>query len=372
MSFIALGNAPCSRLNAQIPAWGRAWFDVDLTDETALTGAQTLAVGARTFTVFVIAGGIAEGKACYRCVAGAGGWGKTIPAKPYHNDAGVKLSTVLRDAATACGETMGAMPSTVLGPHYARANDPADELLNLLAPRNWYVDTSGVTHVGLWPAETYTGDGARTRIDLQTGVVELAVDEVSNLLPGVSVDGHGPATDVEYEIDANRITVRVYFARSLSRRLRAWDRIFRALDPRARYRGTWEYRVVTQQGERFNLQPVRVSSGMPTLRRVPTRGHPGIKATVTLGEHVLVTFADCDPSRPNIIAHAAPDAPGWLPTELALQGTTINANGVEIDASGNASAPGEVTARAASTPVNLSMHLHPTAMGPSGTPTPGT
>jgi len=320
----------------------------------------------------VIAGGTADGKARYRCVSGAGGWGKTIDAKPYHNDAGVKAATVIRDAATACGESVGTLPRTVLGPHFARANDTASDVLHLLAPRNWYVDTAGVTQVGTWPAATYTGDGARVRTDLARGVIELAVDDLDNLLPGVSVDGHGPATDVEYEIDAKRATVRVYFKRVLSRRLAAHAKIQHALDPGARYRGVWEYRVVSQSGERFNLQPVRVSSGMPDLRRVPTRGHPGIKATVALAEHVLVAFADCDPSRPNIIAHAAPDAVGWLPTELTLEATTINANGVEIDASGNATAPGEVTAKAATTPVNLSTHLHPTAMGPSGAPTPGT
>lgn len=358
MSFLALGSAPCSRLNAQIPAYGRAWFDVELTDETALEGAQTLSVGARTFAVFVMAGGVAEGKARYRCVAGAGGWGKTIDEKPYHNDAGVKLATVLRDAATACGETMGTMPSTVLGPHFARANDTASDLLHLLAPRAWYVDTAGTTHVGSWNsslagAETYVGDGARVRTDLARGVIELAVDEVENLLPGVSVDGHGPASDVEYDVDAKRVTVRVYFAHRLSRLAEARRAQLHALDPLARYRGTWEYRVVSQSGQRFNLQPVRVSSGMPDLRRVPTRGHPGIMATVALGEHVLVAFADCDPSRPNIIAHAAPDAVGWLPTLLEFgDGEDPLVRKSDLD----------VTVQAFDT------HTHPHALGPTGTP----
>jgi hypothetical protein len=324
-----------------------------MTDETELTGAQTLTVGAQTFAVFVMAGGVAEGKARYRCVAGKGGWGKTIPAKPYHNDAGVKVATVLRDAATACGETMGALPTTVLGSHYARPAGPAYEVLNLLAPSSWYVDPAGVTHVGTWPAATYTGDGARTRIDLRAGVVDLAVDEVANLLPGVSVDGHGPASDVEYDVDAKRVTVRVYFAARLARHLEAKRKIQNALDPLARYRGTWEYRVVSQQGQRFNLQPVRVSSGMPDLRRVPTRGLPGIKATVALAEHVLVTFADCDPSRPNIIAHAAPDAPGWLPTLIEIgSGADPIARKSDIDTIVQA----------------YDAHVHPHALGPTSPP----
>lgn len=59
--------------------------------------------------------------------------------------------------------------------------------------------------------------------------------------------------------------------------------------------------------------------------------------------------------------------------ELAAGGT-FDLNGVTIDTSGNISAPGEVTAMDATpaTSVKLSTHLHPTAMGPSGAPTPGT
>lgn len=55
-------------------------------------------------------------------------------------------------------------------------------------------------------------------------------------------------------------------------------------------------------------------------------------------------------------------------------GSKINLNGVEIDQDGNMTVPGEVTAKAATpaTAVKLSTHLHPTGVGPSGAPTPGT
>lgn len=53
-------------------------------------------------------------------------------------------------------------------------------------------------------------------------------------------------------------------------------------------------------------------------------------------------------------------------------GGDVTINGVTIDTGGNVSAPGEVTAMDESAPVKLSTHKHPTAMGPSGSPTPGT
>lgn len=46
-------------------------------------------------------------------------------------------------------------------------------------------------------------------------------------------------------------------------------------------------------------------------------------------------------------------------------------NGAKIDTQGNITTPGDVTAMSLAAPVKLSTHLHPTGMGPSGPPTPG-
>lgn len=62
-------------------------------------------------------------------------------------------------------------------------------------------------------------------------------------------------------------------------------------------------------------------------------------------------------------------APAGGAVEVGADGT-ITLNGVKIDAQGNVSAPGEVTAKATSAAVALSTHVHPTALGPSGPPTP--
>lgn len=58
--------------------------------------------------------------------------------------------------------------------------------------------------------------------------------------------------------------------------------------------------------------------------------------------------------------------------KLEITGNEVTINGVVIDSSGNLKAPGEVSANNASAPVKLSTHMHPTAMGPSSAPTPGT
>jgi hypothetical protein len=318
VSFSTLGGVPCTRMRGQSPAWGRFWADVELAEAETLTGAQSLVVADMTQAVTVVSGGVVDGVARYRCVAGAGGWGKALPKRPpYNNDAGIRASTIIRDAAADCGEKVGTLPTTIFGPHYARiAGEAASSVLNFAAPNAWYIDLAGVTQFGARPSVTYTGAGTRTRTDLAVGVVELAVDEIENLVPGVSVDGHPNAVDVEYELTPDRLVVRLYFARQLDRRLAAFKAIFDALYPRLRYLGTWDYRVVTQNGKRLNLQPARVSTGMPDLSNVPVRpGVSGFRSEVALGELVLVTFSDGgDPTRPNVFAHDHADSPSWFPT----------------------------------------------------------
>lgn len=57
---------------------------------------------------------------------------------------------------------------------------------------------------------------------------------------------------------------------------------------------------------------------------------------------------------------------------ITITAPTINLNGVTIDADGNLEAPGEVKAMSVGPGVRLSTHVHPTAMGPTSAPTPGT
>ncbi len=321
MSLATLGGVSVTALRMQVPAWGVWWADVHLAEDVALAGAQTLVLADVTCACTIVSGGAAHGTASYRVVGGKGGWSRSLPKKPYLNDAGVKASLVLADAAREAGETLSGVPTTRLGPHFARAEGLASAVLHLLAPRSWYVGLDGVTRFGARTAIAYTGDGARTRVDPAGAIVEIATEQIAQLVPGVTVDGSLPATDVEYILDAKRLTVRVYAGARTSRRLEAFARMLDALDPVRKYRGVYEFRVVTQAGERLNLQPVRAASGLPDLANVPVRpGVSGCRANVTPGELVMVAFADADPSRPFVFAHDSADAPGWMPLSLELGG----------------------------------------------------
>lgn len=314
-----LGGSPVLRARVQVPAWGIWWADVDLAEAIDLVGLVTLEIGGLALSGYIMSGGPSEGRAAYRVVGGSGGWGTNLSARAYSNDGGVKASTVITDAASDVAETLVDPPTTRLGPHYTRPSGPASAVLDVVAERAWYVDFEGSTCFGARSSTEYDGPGTILPGSSPAfGVVEIAAEDLSGLVPGVTIGGGDPAVDVEYDLTESRLTARLYLGARTSRRVDALARLVDALDPRRIFRGTYEFRVVSQIGDRLNLQPARASSGMPSFARVPVRGAPGVRATVALGELVLVTFADADPSRPCVIAHDAPDAPGWMPIALEL------------------------------------------------------
>jgi hypothetical protein len=228
---------------------------------------------------------------------------------------------VIGDAARESGETVEGAPPTRSGPVFTRAQAEASRVLNEIAPRAWRVDFDGVTRFGKRATTSYTGSAVLTGRDLARGVYTFAAEDVAGFLPGVTIEGSSPATDVEYELIGDKLTVRVWAGGLASRALNAIERIVLGLFPDIRYRGAFEYRVVTQSGERLNLQPVRSATGMPDLQGVAVRpGMAGLKCTALLGSLVVVQFLDADPSRPAVTSFDAPDAPGWMPIMLELGG----------------------------------------------------
>lgn len=321
MSAATLNGIRVTKASVTIPAWGCWYAEVHLDSEHTLTGAVTLVVADLTLAGTVLSGGPTLGRSSYRIVAGAGGWGQTLPKKSYANDAQVKVSTVLEDAARECGETMAAIDSDLrTGPAYVRDAGPASRSLHELAPSAWYVDEAGTTRLGARAAGELVGKVTRENpIDLARGMVVLAAESIATILPGVVIDGQS-AVDVLHEISAEGgLRSTVWFEQSPSP-LDSFRDIIDQLYPDLKYRGLTEYRVVTLDGERLNLQPVRVSTGMPDLRRVPIRpGVAGCSVASTLGARVLVAFVDSDRARPVVVSFEDAEGSGFQPSSLTLQ-----------------------------------------------------
>lgn len=309
-----------------IPAWGASYHDVSLDSEVTLTGSATLTVADLSIACTVLSGGPSNGRSFYRLVAGAGGWGKTVPSKSYANDAGVRLSTVLSDAASAVGETLVVGTDGQVGPAFVRPEGPAGRVLELLAPGAWYVGEDGKTYLGARPAVTLANEASVTSfVDLARGTVTIASDSIAKVLPGLTIAGL-TAVDVEHTISAEgglRSKIWGQQGAGTSRLNAAWKALFAQLDPDRAFRAVYEYRVVTLTGNRLNLQPVLVSTGMPTLQRVPIwPGVGGAKISPALGSSVIVAFINGDPSRPAVVGFIDADSSGFVPTSVSLGGGT--------------------------------------------------
>lgn len=320
MAAVTLNGSACTSATLTIPGVGLWYASVELAEAAQLSGAVTLQILDTTWSGYVIAGGTVDGRARYRIVAGAGGWGRELPPRAYANDAGVQVSQLIADAASAVGETVSGAPTTRLGPHWNRPRLPASFALNALTPRAWYARPDGVIAFGARPALLASAFPVVARDPAERSVTLALTASAAGLLPGVALE-YGTAADVELEIGPDGVRVRLYAALTASRRAFAWARLLDAVIPGLRFRGTFEYRIVTQSGERLNLQPVRSRADLPDLARVPVRaGAPGVRANHAPGSQVLVSFLDGDPSRPAVVGFDAPDSPGWMPLTLELGG----------------------------------------------------
>lgn len=324
----SLADRRVTSARVTLPAWGRWYADATVDGEFDLTGRVTLKVADLTLSGTILSGGKDKGRSFFRVVAGAGGWGKNIAAESYDDDAGVKLSTIIGDAARAAGETIDAstLPSSArIGPRYARKAGPASSVLELHAPRGWYVDEQGTTRIGARPASTLIVKATHGPVNLARGTVELASDSIATILPGLVVDGL-EAVDVVHELTESKLRSTIWGARTngSSRMLDAFRTILEQLDPDRKFRGVTEYRVVTQEGEFLNLQPELVSTGMPDLPRVHVRpGVSGCRSDVMLGSLVLVGFVNADPSRPYVAHFEGADGEGFIPLLTEIDAATV-------------------------------------------------
>lgn len=322
VATVTLADVRATKARSTLSAWGAWHADVALDGEHTLTGQVTLDLAGLLLQGTVLSGGPSEGRSFYRVVGGRGGWGKELPRKSYSNDAGVRLATVLEDAARECGEVIeGVSPSMRLGPSYTRPEGPAREVLELNAPQAWYVGEDGITRLGRRPTFELGASVPRVSpVDHTRRTLTIAPESLSGLVPGVTFDGI-EAVDVVHEAAPAGIRTTLWGALGggRSRGLAAFQKMLEALDPFRPFRGVYEYRVVLLQGERLDLQPVRRSTGMPDLQRVTIRpGVAGAKGVLALGTRVVVMFLDADPQRPFVAAFEDADGGAFVPLALDI------------------------------------------------------
>lgn len=175
-----------------IPSYGACVANVMLDKEARLTSSSglELALGTLRLKVSVWRELVPfQGKTSLRLIGGFGGWGKTIPAKPYKLEAGVKLSLVLGDAARAVGEKITIGADRSVGRFYVRDEAPACRLLNRLVPRAWWIDADGTTKTGTRPSSAIVSPFTILNFDGARGALTIDSEFLADWVPGRTCKG---------------------------------------------------------------------------------------------------------------------------------------------------------------------------------------
>lgn len=312
--LVTLGGEGVASATLHVPNVGPWFADLELEDAPALTGKQTLKIGERAFVGTIdprYDGTFGDRRRC-RLVAGAGGWGKPVKAKDYHNDAGAKARAVADDAAREVGEALGTFAPAAdrVGSDYVREARAASVALeDAAAGVPWWVDYVGVTHVRAREATKVAADAYEVvTFEPKSRIVSLVVDDVAAISIGSTLterlDAPQVVRELEICVDASGIRVAAWCGGVPSARGRlasVLEALVEAVLARKLF-GKYRYRVVKAGGDaRLTLQAVRKGAGLPDL--LPIVVWPGFAAgeiNPREGSLVLVEFLEGDRKLPAV------------------------------------------------------------------------
>lgn len=307
--------------------------ECDFEGAPELTGAVTITVGQLELhgTVDAQASGVEAGQFRARIVAGGGGWSTELTAKHYHNDARVKAKLVAEDAAREVGERIGTFVPTAerVGADYVRSVGPASRALeDVLGGAPWWVDYEGATNVGPRPAVPVDASAYEVlAYDPRSRMVTLAVPDPRSVTIGSvlsqRLDAPQTVRELELTVQAGDLRIVAWCGGSESG-AGLLPELLRSIVERAsdgRLWGPWRYRVVSQAGDRLNLQAVRKAAGLPDV--LPVSMWPGIAGAhsePTPGSEVLVEFVEGDRTMPVVTHFVGKDGQGFQPVRLTIGG----------------------------------------------------
>lgn len=325
MTTATLAGATVTRATIVIPRWGIWWADVQVSSGDTLSGRVEFKIEDLTLSGTIAHGGPYRSVGWYRVVGGAAGWRTQITERAYRAEVGVKLSTVLRDAATAAGETLGTVADRRIGPAYVRLAGDASSVLEALAPEAWHVDAAGVTQVGIRPSAKYAPTYRLIAKRPDRALVTIAPDSLATLTPGAQLEGL-EAYSVRIELSPNELRAHVWgeLTNPGDRLLGAMRSMVELFTARTAYHAPYEYRVISSSAGYCDLRPVRSAKGLPDLSNVPMRaGVPGGGGEPLEGSTAHVAFSDGDPTRPFVCAFDGESATGWIPPVSKINGQEV-------------------------------------------------
>lgn len=322
----------CLSVRVFVPYVGPWFADVAIDGAAGLTGRVTIAYGALSLvgTVDATHDGSKSDQQITRVIGGAGGWSRSLVAKAYANDSGVKALLVAQDAAREAGETLGTVAPTVplVGVAYVRQSGSAARALeDAVGATPWWVDYDGVTQVSTrTTSPATTGTYEVIDFDPRTRMVEIAADDMTQVVIGSVLTDRldAPQTVRGLEMRIDDETARM-FAWCGTGRERVGE-LMRAIVRRStddRLFGKYRYRVVSMQSDRTSLQAVNRALGLPDIQPVSMwPGLAGAHAVLTPGAEVFVEFEEGSRAKPILTGWVGKGGPGHVPVSISINATT--------------------------------------------------
>jgi hypothetical protein len=328
---ITCGGVDCASVLLHVPSVGPWFADVKLTEVKGAmpAGSIELVIGDVTLRGTVAAPSDTYGEQrSLRVIAGGGGWGKQLAARPYANDAGTKATAVASDAAAEAGETMAAgisLPTTYPA-HYIRNAGPASRTIEDAAGSTpWWVDYAGITQIGQ-RFVTVPGKGARVLdYDVSTQHVTLAVDSLTDVAIGTQlIDERWPGTlavsSLEVSVTSASLRVVAWVGKGADSLIESMRALIARLMPQGLF-GKYRYRVIRMNGDRVDLQIVKKQSGLPDIATCDMwPGVSGVHVKLAKGTEVAVSFLDGDRSLPIIDSFVGRAGPAATPERIEIGG----------------------------------------------------
>jgi hypothetical protein len=329
--FLSVAGKRATGARLVVPHQGPWFVEASLDEEHELAGAVDVQIADLTLRGAVqpgASGSFAMGSSL-RVVGGGGGWGGLCTPRHYHNDAGVKASTVATDAAALAGETLGTFgPGAArLGVDYVRRAVAASRVLEDAAGGvPWWVDYQGATQVRERPTGAVTG-ATVLDFDPRSRMATLAAISLAGIAPGLVLEDErspDPLTirDLEVVVGEGQLRIHAWCGGGAESRGRLGG-LVTALARHAvsdRLWGKWRYRVLSMAPDgRVRLQAVSGAAGLPDVLPAPQwAGVAGVHAELEPGAEVLVEFVEGSPTMPVVVGFSPIGATGHTPVSLSL------------------------------------------------------
>ena len=313
MSFFAsVNNLQIVAGSLMIPLVGAWTADLTLATQQAVSGAATVVIGNLTLQGTVYRSEPYGGQIKARLVGGAAGWRKPIPSQGYGTGGGVKLGTVLRDAAKACGETINVTNDTTIGNAFVRVafstSVAGDVLWQMIAQGfipAWYIAPSGVTQTKAWPASSVSTPFTVTDQKPDEGMVEIATEDYASWMPGCTftnplLSGTYASAGVHYVWTGDgKFRFEVLTATGDGDRMLGpiQQVIQKELAP-TRFFGRYAYTIRNPSPATVDGEPVNPSLGLPDVQNVPIAADSVSTYTPPDGGACHIMFLDGVPTAP--------------------------------------------------------------------------